>query len=114
CDTATSDLTCEWDIYASTQEGVPILTSQALGLESSDWLSVASDGIIQLVTKTGDNLDGVTFTTIPDKPIQFDVVLKDDSHPEDFVFFASGGQIVRGVGSPVVELTPAPAPPPAE
>jgi hypothetical protein len=109
CDTATTDQTCEWDIRALTPEGVPISSMQALDLESSDWLSVASDGVVQLVTTTGDNLDGVTFTTIPDKPIEFDVLLKDESYPERFVFFVSGGEVTNGIDSPVFELTPAAA-----
>jgi hypothetical protein len=106
CDTATSDKDCMWHIYAYTTVGVPILSSQAIDLETSDVLSVKSDGELWLDTVTTVDLDGVSFVTEPGEPITFDLQLEGDKYPERYFYYISNGEVVEGVASPVIELTP--------
>lgn len=106
CDTAVDDAECFWQIYAYTTVGVPISSVQTIDLESNDILSVKSDGELWLDATATLDLDGVSFVTDPGEPVTFDVYLEGDKHPEDFFYYVSGGEVVAGTRSPVIELTP--------
>jgi hypothetical protein len=106
CDTATSHQDCDWDIVAVTSDGSPFYSSQAIALESSDLLTIQSDGQLRLQTTTSGDLDGVSFVADSGAPVTFDIVLDGVSNPEQYFYYISGGAVVAGAGSSVIELTP--------
>jgi len=106
CDTDTSDLDCQWDILAYTPEGGHFFSSQSLGLEGSDLLTVYSDGQLELKTTTKTDLDGVLFTAEPGQPVTFDLWLNGVQDPEEFFYYVTNGAVKSGAKSPVIELTP--------
>lgn len=106
CDLVTSKSDCLWDIYASTPLGTPIVSSEAIDLEADDLLNVKSDGELTFYTTTGADVDGVSFSTVPGEPITFQFSLDGASHPEDYFFYVSLGELVSGVGSNAIKLTP--------
>jgi hypothetical protein len=106
CDTATSDLECNWDIWAYTREGGRFISSEALNLERSDWLAVYSDGQLELQAITRTDLDGVIFKADPGDPVTFDLWLDGEKYPEDYFYYVSEGAVQLGASSPIIELTP--------
>lgn len=106
CDYATSRNPCLWDIWAYTREGGTFLSSQTLNLDSTDLLTVYSDGQLQLQTDTRAEVEGVAFVADAGAPVTFDLWLDGEKYPEDFFYYISKGAVVNGAASPVIELTP--------
>jgi hypothetical protein len=106
CDTATSKRDCGWDVYAYTKEGGRFSSFKEVELESEDLVSVTSDGVAQLKSRTKTDLDGIELVTTAGEPLSFDVVLEGEDYPQDFIFWMSKGAVVKGAETPILELTP--------
>lgn len=106
CDTDSSGLDCLWDVYAYTPDGGHIQSFSVIDLEKSDYFNVGTDGVIHLQPTTTTDLDGIEFTADAGEPVTFDVVLEGESYPNDFIFWMSGGKVVKGAATAVVEMNP--------
>jgi hypothetical protein len=106
CDTSISGASCNFDVLVSADPSVIIENVEGADLESSDTLSLLSDGSINLVTDTSFGMNGMSFDADPGATIEIDVLL-DGETAQRYVYAVSGGALVQGVPTNPVDFTPA-------
>jgi len=105
CDTALSGAACNFDVVVTAAPGDYFSGVTGTDLGSASDVSMEDDGTIRLVTSTDLGTDGVSFDTASGATIEVDVLLDGIPQPA-FIFAVSGGVVLNGMPSNVVDFTP--------
>ena len=108
CDTAKTNLSCNWSIDAYTLDGSDIGGIDVQNLDSDD--AVTPDP----KTKSAIHYDGITTTELDEfsfqanagNPVEFYVWLSDEPEPYRYVFWIGDGWMNKGISGPYFDLTP--------
>lgn len=114
CDTLLSDIGCNYDISASTDESAPITVFEGVGLEEDDRVSAPDDFAVTAELSTADDTDGFGFTTSPGATVRVSALLYDPgldsrlawSDDPRFISWVGDGAVHQGAPTNPVDLTP--------
>jgi hypothetical protein len=105
CDTATSGAACNFDVVISAAPGDYFSGVMGTDLSAASDVSMQDDATLRLVTTTDFGTDGVSFDAAAGSTIEVDVLLDGVPQPA-FIFAVSGGVVLNGMPSNVVDFTP--------
>lgn len=105
CDTAVSDLLCEFDILLSVPLGYDFEQVVETELESDDYIVQVERGVMQLLWLTDVDFDRISFETEPGQTLRLDVLLDGLEDPE-IVFWIGYGALQIAAPSNPLDLTP--------
>jgi hypothetical protein len=105
CDTAFSGTACNFDVVVSAEAGDYFTSVMGTDLDAASDVSMENDGTLRLVSSTSYGTDGVSFDATPGSTIELDVLLDGVPQPA-FIFAVSGGVVMNGMPSNVVDFTP--------
>jgi hypothetical protein len=106
CDTNSSKVTCNFDVFASAiDNGAAITNITGEELESSDVAETAKDGSAHLGTTTSSEFDGMFFDAPAGSRVEFEVYF--DGIPNSRVVYWYGGGVLH-TGSPTDPVDMAP------
>jgi hypothetical protein len=111
CDTQTSEMACEWDVYLSTLNGDPPQVDTLFGMAEDDTVETTADGVV-LRTVTDFELEGAVVLTEPGAILRVEVALDAayadaDPNPEQWVYWVGADGVARwGAPSNPVDLEP--------
>jgi len=106
CDTATTNLECDWQLDAQTLDGSSIGGIDVQGLDNLDEVTQKSADVILYEGLTTTELDQFSFQAEPGKPIGFDVWLQNEAEPNRYVFWIGDGWLNRGISGTSFNLHP--------
>lgn len=116
CDTPLSGERCSYDILVSTDETAPITAFAGVSLEESDGVSALDEFAVAATFDTGDDTDGLGFTTSPGATVRVSALLYDPgpeygswfdwSDDPRFINWVGNGAVHRGAPTNPVDLTP--------
>jgi hypothetical protein len=105
CDTAFSGAACDFDVVISAAPGDYFSGVMGTDLGADSDVALQDDATIRLVTSTSYGTDGVSFDATAGSTIEVDVLLDGVPQPA-FIFAVSGGVVMNGMPSNVVDFTP--------
>jgi hypothetical protein len=105
CDTTFSGAACNFDVVVSAEDGDYFTGVMGTDLDPASDVSMENDGTLRLVSNTSYGTDGVSFDASPGSTIELDVLLDGVPQPA-FIFAVSGGVVMNGMPSNVVDFTP--------
>ena len=105
CDTAFSGAACDFDVVISAAPGDYFTGVMGTDLSPASDVALQDDESLRLVTSTSFGTDGVSFDATPGSTIEVDVLLDGVPQPA-FIFAVSGGVVMNGMPSNVVDFTP--------
>lgn len=108
CDTAKTNLSCEWIIDAQTLDGSAISGVNVQALDANDSLTHPTPDVLDFDGITTTELDQFTFQATAGQPIGFDVLLQGEPNPNRYVFWIGDGGLNEGVTSLSFNLRPNP------
>jgi hypothetical protein len=109
CDTVSHPTPCPWDIIVTPEDGRSISNVAAEDLESTDSVGTYPEypQSYQLLTETGNDVDGITFDTEPGTAISVDAFL-DGTCALPYFFWVGDGAAHTGAPSNPLVLIPTP------
>jgi hypothetical protein len=110
CDTNTSGLPCDIDVYVTPVESAASISNvDGTSFQGKDTIEVGDDGVVHMSVETSTGLDGMTFSGTAGATMSFEVYLDGTPQPQ-FIYWAGDG--VLHTGSPTDPVCFAPVPPP--
>jgi hypothetical protein len=109
CDTAKTDLSCGWYVWAQSLDESAIggINQQQLDNEDTvDHPSLDRPDAIEYYGITTTELDAFSFQTDAGKPIGFDIGLDGEPEPNRYVFWIGDGWLNKGISGPNFDLHP--------
>lgn len=106
CDTNTSGLPCDIDVFAATVDPKASISNvEGADFQSKDAIEVQPDGVVHMFVETSTSLDGMTFDVTPGATLQLAVLLGGESAPQ-FVYWVGDGVLHTGAPTDPINLAP--------
>jgi hypothetical protein len=104
CDTATSNLACAWEVYATPDTNSSISNARGESLESNDVVEM-SGASVHFVASTAMGTQGVTFDANAGATVRLEVMLDGALEPR-YVYWVDKGVLHAGAPTDPVDFSP--------
>jgi len=105
CDTNLSNVSCNFDVFATPRSGGALSNLKGENLEGSDVVSADANGVVHLSAQTSTEFDGMTFDSTPGGIVEIEAYF--DNHLDAHVLYWFGdGVLHQGAPSTPIDYKP--------